>query len=581
MKWLRRSSRQSTDFREVPLFEILNGYSHKRGTVNIGNPAIIWHRAYWRDPDMDIRTWHGLVNGYIELTLERLRDQHRTKLAASSGGRPDTEAGSPDNLRDKPEGKDLAAFYIGFEVSSARITIVFEKFDEFWSIKTIADFSHVNGAPLPDGCFLDLYRALAACEQVIVDGVNAPTAAHANFDADLREHQNALVREQSRLISHALLALAEELFPQPRGDQRLVVDVREMFAHFVGFSLGLDNQKRPDSVTRAQRLATAPDARVVDRVAPTRAFSEDAEELGNLVDAIWPVAKWLNPMVAFGENGALAPPASEPEDDQLKREFTISRLNRGRALYITSLGGMQAPPQRNLYFPLSYLLVCPHKASWQIGRIVDRLHTLGLFRLAILRDYNLVEKSNQKIGELMRKLNDRSKSAGAVSSELDALCSKVPKGLHHRIEWSRYYRALYDESKDMLNFEKVEGYQTYPEFVSRKFSGRFHTIENVGRRLDHLSLKIRDRINQSNGISIRNLLTFAEIAGIIPIAYYSRHLADFIVEFMEKNPAIRSRIPVHPIEVASIEIAPQEWLWLSILAAYLAMLLRWKWRRHS
>jgi hypothetical protein len=421
---------------KIPMFETLNSYSHMRGTVNIGNPAIIWHRAYWRPPNLPDEDWHRLVNEYIAQTFGRLHEQGRSNLTASSGGRVDIRA--TRSGRTGPIGTDLSAFYVSFESASANITIVFEKFDEFWSIKTIVDFSKVTDeSALSLGCFQDIYRALVACEQVIVDGFNAagiePPPPH---DPGVRHQMDETVKQASLRISAALYTLTEELFPHPDAHEDLgkVIAMQDLFAHFIGFSLGLDNQK-----ARAERLDAAPEKRIVSRVSPKRFFSRNAEKLGNLVDAIWPVAKWLNPIVSFNDHGAFSSPDPTLDDDQLKREFTISRLNRGRAIYMTSLGGIQSPPQRNIYFPLSYLLVSPHKASWQIGRMVDRLHTLGMFRLAILRDYDLIEQSNTKMGGLIDSLNKKSASVESVSDEFDQICPKIENGLHYRIEWSRYY----------------------------------------------------------------------------------------------------------------------------------------------
>ena len=515
-----------------PKFEDLNSYSHKRRTVNIGNPAIVWHRAYWRPREMSTKAWHAGVNKYVTATFNQLRDGgHQPNWGGSRGG-DYGESAPPDPQYDAPKGKDLSAHSIEFLHHTARISIVFEKFDEFWAIKTIVDYSRVSNSSALEDCFFKLYLGLVFCEDVIIGRAQL----HGNVSSKER-----LVRHQSEIISAALVDLVGLIFPAEcrSGTDPSIIGLDDMFANFVGFSLGADLSGPATSWSDVTRLAAPEEKRPVDErrlvaenVSPEKKFPSEPEKLAEIVDTIWPVARWLNPYMAFDDNGVLkkAPPPERPS--KISREFTISLLNRGRALYVSSLGGMRAPirsdPAEQIYFPLSYLMICPHKATWQIGRIIDRIHTLGLFRLATLWDYDDIEKSDREMGDLVNEVNKDDADIRDISRRFDGLSPSIPNGLNYRVEWSKYYMSLFQGTMETLHFDRVEGFQTYPEFISRKFSGRFKTIDSVSSRFDYLSRQIRTKTNQRTEKTIAELLVTAEIISVVPISYYVFHVLDIM-----------------------------------------------------
>ena len=325
-----------------------------------------------------------------------------------------------------------------------------------------------------------IHSDMSRIEDIVISRYNHREARLA-LDEVSRLQERALARTHisviSRSISEALNELHYALFPQNAGGNcEVPCDLdNNLFANFFGFSLGigLPSGKKGIALPLSRKRATD----VVNNISANCVFdSESDDQALDLIDAIWPVATDLNPYLIYGK--AEQPRNFEPP--RTTREFTISRLNRSRALYITSLGAIREIEQKGIYFPLAYLMISPHRATWQIGRIIDRIHTLGIFRLASFIEYDKIEDANNGMRMLIDRANKNADmDIQTLSGEFAKLGADIGNGLHYRIEWSRFYARLYHESIEMLTFERVEGYQTYKEFVVRKLSERFETIDGI------------------------------------------------------------------------------------------------------
>lgn len=81
-----------------------------------------------------------------------------------------------------------------------------------------------------------------------------------------------------------------------------------------------------------------------------------------------------------------------------------------------------------------------------------------------------------------------------------------------------------------LHFDKIEGYQTYEEFIDRKIGRKLLAIDSIHSRMMHLSQLISRKTSQGTGDAIQELLRFAELVSPIPLAYYGHYVLKFINE---------------------------------------------------
>lgn len=215
-----------------------------------------------------------------------------------------------------------------------------------------------------------------------------------------------------------MVEIGATLFPRNSGgdsDFSEIISRDDRFADFVGLSLGVSipskrfgREVHPDgdflspqaaaAVTLPRVLAQT----VSQNISPNAKFDKnDTSGLASFIDAVWPFVKFVNPSSSARSKAATVP---EVGSKASPREFTVSLVNRARTIYITSLGAINSTNQDDYYRPLSYLMISPHRATWQLGRIIDRIHMLGLFRLATFWEYGFLEVSNNEMRKLVNEL---------------------------------------------------------------------------------------------------------------------------------------------------------------------------------
>jgi hypothetical protein len=252
-----------------------------------------------------------------------------------------------------------------------------------------------------------------------------------------------------------------------------------------------------------------------------------------------------------------------PYADQ--REFIACGVMNWRALYVTALGSPRAfdwqeegqgsesnipaqylpeqlidasgkydslSGQRN-EGPLRYLVLSkgePHRR--QIGRIVERINTMGTMRLIALRDWTIIRDASTHIqlrglelDTIMKKWSERStmirrrysdrwwhpffrtrrrdkrderlqrlateveRDLIYLSAALDETGLRAIHGLHFRINRSRYYVEEFQSLLASLNIGNIDTWVAYDQFVTRGLKPAFDFIDGVGTRL--LGLRTR------------------------------------------------------------------------------------------
>ena len=269
--------------------------------------------------------------------------------------------------------------------------------------------------------------------------------------------------------------------------------------------------------------------------------SDQPNEANAVVKAFWPFARRIT-----------------PEADQ--KEFVACGVMNWRALYVTALNSSRSyeweeearnsetevpaghlpSPHKNAEGgafpePIRYLLLskgAPHRR--QIGRIVERINSMGTMRLIALRDYNIVRDAStqiqlrgQELDTMMRRWSTgraklrkafRAKKQGTsdaekvhvkddehaaiqqladevendlidLSAALDTVGERADHGLHFRINRSRYYVAEFESLLATLRIGNIETWVTYDQFVTRGLKPAFDFIDGVGHRL--LGLRAR------------------------------------------------------------------------------------------
>lgn len=269
--------------------------------------------------------------------------------------------------------------------------------------------------------------------------------------------------------------------------------------------------------------------------------SDQANEANAVVKAFWPFVRRVT-----------------PEADQ--KELVACGVMNWRALYVTALNSAPSydwqeeakgpdteVPAGHLPTPrkdaegkpalesIRYLVLSkgePHRR--QIGRIVERINSMGTMRLIALRDYSIIRDASTQIqlrgqeldtmmrrwstgrAKLRKEFRDRKQGKSDVekvpiqdeenaaiqlladeverdlidlSAAIDTVGERADHGLHFRINRSRYYVAEFESLLATLRIGNIETWVAYDQFVTRGLKPAFDFIDGVGHRL--LGLRAR------------------------------------------------------------------------------------------
>lgn len=257
-------------------------------------------------------------------------------------------------------------------------------------------------------------------------------------------------------------------------------------------------------------------------------------------------------------------------------EYIVTSFLKRRALYVTSMAPQPAGDASGV--PLRYLVVSASGNRWQIGRLVDRLHTMGTSRLAALKDLRALKVLSDKLREagakseiLLQKakefrladngadqrktLDDWRKQASSLSGMVLDAASACEGGAQYRVERSQHYKRSFLGAAEFLREEKIEGFSRYVGFVHRRLFSTYEFIRHVGVRLDRVNgtlnavshtLQTNQDMLLQSVITKRHddalaLQTFAEYAAIVPISYYGGTMIYHAAEaFGAKDPALHA-----------------------------------------
>jgi Protein of unknown function (DUF3422) len=272
-----------------------------------------------------------------------------------------------------------------------------------------------------------------------------------------------------------------------------------------------------------------------------------------------------------------------------EKQLTVTRFLDGRCIYASTLGATAPESETKEDAPINYFVLTTGINSWQMGRLVDTLHTLGTVRLmarryleplrAAGRGLHDLEQSNLKrIEELLKNYDlDHTKQSNLTrreempkgpdldqtttdvmrrlakaSSELFDIRMSVRGGVPYRVERSRYYRSQFKSLLITLRIGRlgrIEGFQPYDEFVERRFGSTYDFIDMVGKRFNRLERQLSDlyqrvlttetaRLQRETARETKAIQDFQEVAELgfflVLFPYYTSmllsHFGDFVAE---------------------------------------------------
>lgn len=204
-------------------------------------------------------------------------------------------------------------------------------------------------------------------------------------------------------------------------------------------------------------------------------------------------------------------------------EFTVSGFLKGRALYISALGP-QPPADPDLLWPWTPVYYYVHAYTddeWQIGRLIDRINTLGTMRLAATMQITSLFEAGRKVEKLAARIEEvsgslqeaikRTKPSGLTSpprrrvedlvephekimaeadekmqgiqTALKDIDDTVSGNIAYRLERSQYYLNQWKKEVAELREVRVEGFQMYREFVMRRMGEIFGYVDLLRARM--------------------------------------------------------------------------------------------------
>ena len=230
----------------------------------------------------------------------------------------------------------------------------------------------------------------------------------------------------------------------------------------------------------------------------------------------------------YGLRHALHWPGGKVDDpeskDPLARRRTVANLVlNGRALYASALApplpvtGMSQEVADNSSLNKSAsrycIFYCEEHAgraqdgiSARLDRLILRLHNLANNRLMALRGIDRAPYLNQSLDWLDRRLSQLEAEASTPQSlkiddikalyrELtDATSSdEIPGGVSFRAAQSKHYTSTFKRLIPSLHIHRIEGWEPYDMFASRKLFNMFDNITGLGDRAEGLKRRL-DRI---------------------------------------------------------------------------------------
>jgi Protein of unknown function (DUF3422) len=154
-----------------------------------------------------------------------------------------------------------------------------------------------------------------------------------------------------------------------------------------------------------------------------------------------------------------------------------------------------------------------NKLSEEISSLGSNLDDLNINKIEGGEDAEKFEESFNKFNRLTKNADEPIKR----------------DGISFRIERSRFYVKAFERLIPDLRNKDLQGFQSYPNFVRRRYGASWDRIDRIGirherlaKRLDYLSNHRQALGLAASGSVQAKLLRTAERVSVIPIAYYAK-----------------------------------------------------------
>ncbi|MCC7248276.1 MAG: DUF3422 family protein, partial [Lysobacter sp.] len=221
-------------------------------------------------------------------------------------------------------------------------------------------------------------------------------------------------------------------------------------------------------------------------------------------------------------------------------EMTASYFLKGRAIYSSSLGHPITPSSnRTRLVPVVYSLFVCVSDAWQIGRLLDTVHSMGVLRIAALRNIDKISDASKELADIRSSIRDSgSLNIKTLQKQMDEL---LKKDASWRIERSQRYWKQFLARVDRVRIVRIEGFQPYDVFVNRRIGDTITFIESTGKQLANIRKEIDFRYQMMQTESLEkniNYITSLQKAGelllLFPLSYYSYMMYEKIYQKISK-----------------------------------------------
>lgn len=506
--------------------------AHRRRVTPIGAPALTRHLVFWNPIDRPEPNVSGgstdwtrleevriltrkvqadrLVGAIYGNLVDRKREGKISRLRMVQSAREAGEEPVPlfrvwmseidGSFRQKPPHAPASDSYraikIYFDWQGLPTVLSMELHAEFLTLTTIIDLSQPEQAvwhpsTVADPCFSDLTRHLNEVGRLYSAGATDP-------DDWCEAHKFIYYDVWDRFEEILFAAPGIDSLKKTRG-----VAHPTRFIDFRGLLLAVDPTATPDAEEAdwigSARLR-APFSR---RSQPGTGNERKACCTTADFDRIWP----------FLKSGF---------DDKIT-EFTLSRYLGRRAFFATALAEQPDMVGKPGTGPLCYLVLEDTLNAWQLGRLVYRIHRGGTARVAAMMHFKDIQNADGILARVEHKLQESLRNATPLREQdedkehnareslredndtVEAMLAGISDtleldgSLDFRIERSRYYVSQFERITRSLRITRVQGFQTYVEFVGQRLGPVFDYIDRVGHRYA--------RVQSDRGLLLRRLLT--------------------------------------------------------------------------
>lgn len=133
----------------------------------------------------------------------------------------------------------------------------------------------------------------------------------------------------------------------------------------------------------------------------------------------------------------------------------------------------------------------------RLDRVILRLHSLGTLRLIALKNLDSLIEIDQQLDLIEKEIDDLGKNArltgparlraiNRINRKLFELSNLCTGSLFYRVSRSAAYAEQFRRLMGNLALNRIEGWEPYNEFVSRRLFSRFDAIRRIGERVKYV-----------------------------------------------------------------------------------------------